>query len=85
MDMSDIAERLESRFGLGSRPELRQRLYRDLESRVYEGEQGERVFEVIASVAADAVGKRDPGRYFAYVVQRRLAERGMIPAKEVSF
>lgn len=84
MDMSDVAARLVAKFGLGSRPDLREALYQRLQELVY-GPDGPRAYQVIASVAADAVGKRDPGRYFAHVVVARLQERGIVPAPQEVF
>ncbi len=78
MDMEGIAYRLQTKFGLGTRPDLREALYARLQELVY-GTHGEKAYQVIASVAADAVGKRDPGRYFAHVVTMRLQERGILP------
>lgn len=80
MDMSEIAKRLEDRFGLGSRPDLRRRLYEQLEDLVYAApaDEGQRAYEVIAGVASDAVGKSEPGRYFAHVVKLRLVEKGLL-------
>ena len=79
MDMSNIAHRLELKFGLGTRPELRRRLYEDLESMVLEAPEGnaQKAYQIIASAASDSEGKDDPGRYFAYVVKLRLQERGI--------
>ncbi len=84
MDMADVANRLQIKFGLGTRPDLREALYHRLQELVY-GESGDRAYQVIASVAADAVGKRDPGRYFAHVVMARLQERGIIPQPQEVF
>jgi hypothetical protein len=81
MDMSDVSSRLERRFGLGTRPDLRKALYQRLE-RLVENE-GEPAYLVIASAAADAVSKDNPGRYFAHVVITRLMERGIVPAPEL--
>jgi len=81
MDMHDVAARLEQRFGLGTRPELRKALYQRLEH-VIETE-GEPAYVVVASAAADAAGKENPGRYFAHVVMLRLMERGIIDAPEI--
>lgn len=77
----DIRERLTRRFGLGSRPKLRAALYERL-GRLCEDE-GERAYLVIATAAADAAGKSDAGKYFAFVVMRRLIERGILPAPEL--
>lgn len=74
MDLSRIGHRLEVRFGLGSNPELRRGLYRRIEKLVEA--EGEEVYVLVSQVAADAVGKRDEGRYFAFSVIRRLREHG---------
>lgn len=81
MDLEHVCERLTRRFGLGSRPELRKALYQRLE-RIVE-EEGEPAYLVIATAAADADGKEDPGRYFSKVVMLRLMERGVIESPEV--
>ena len=81
MDTSHIADRLERRFQLGSRPTLRRALYQRLQALV--DEKGERAYLVIATVADDATGKDDPGKYFAWVVIRRLQERGILSAPEL--
>ena len=75
-----VAQRLAVKFGMGSRPDLRRDLYRKLEHLVED--EGERAYEVIASAAADANGKNDPGKYFAFVVLKRLQERGVLPKSE---
>lgn len=92
MDMSTsvqsidtLAERLERRFGLGSRPELRRSLYQRLDVLYSDPEIGEKVYNVVASVAADAVGKSKPGNYFAFVVMARLRERHLVAAPEAVF
>ena len=76
MDMSDIAVRLERKFGLGTRPELRRRLFTRLEDLVED--VGEPAYVCIASAAADAEGKDHPGHYFCRVVTTRLKERGIV-------
>jgi len=81
MDTEHIARRLETRFGLGTKPTLRRALYQRLEALVEA--EGERAYLVIATVAADAQNKTDKGRYFAFVVIRRLIERGILPAPEL--
>ncbi len=82
--MSDVASRLAKKFGLGSRPDLRQQLYDRLQWLIHQ-DNGDRAYQIVASVAADAVGKRDPGRYFAHVVCARLQEKGIIPPPEEVF
>jgi len=81
MDMENVANRLVTRFGLGTRPELRRSLYSRLEELIRQ--EGESAYLVVASVAADAVGKTNPGRYFAHVVMVRLQERGFLPTPEI--
>lgn len=81
MDMENIADRLLRRFGPGTRPDLRKQLYSRL-AEVVERE-GEPAYVIIASAAADAEGKTNPGRYFAHVVMRRLQERGVIATPEI--
>jgi sirohydrochlorin ferrochelatase len=72
---------LEVRFGLGTCPELRKALYRRLERLVAERE-GE-AYYIISCVAAEANGKKDPGRYFAFSVTRRLREHALLPQIEL--
>lgn len=76
MDMTNVAARLERKFGLGSRPTVRAAFYERLEQLV--DEHGERAYVAIASAAADAIGKEDPGRYFTRVATLRLRERGLL-------
>lgn len=76
MDMSNVATRLESRFGLGTRPDLRRKLYQRLQDAV--DNEGEAAYVCIATAAADAEGKEHPGHYFARVVMLRLYERGVL-------
>lgn len=78
--MDTLAERLERRFGLGSRPDLRRQLYDRLDYLYSLPEIGERVYQVVASAVADAQGKQKPGNYFAFVVMERLRERKLIEA-----
>lgn len=78
MEGSEVKERLVRRFGYGTRKELREALY-DRLATIVETE-GQRALCVIATAASDADGKRDKGRYFAFVVMRRLIERGIIDA-----
>lgn len=87
MDMSDVAKRLEVRFGLGTRPDLRRALYLRLQRLVEENplDLADRAYGVIAGVAADAAGKENPGNYFAYVVMQRLKERKILQSPEMAF
>ncbi len=79
MDCTRIAESLERRLGLGTKPILRRALYQRLQELCEH--EGERAYLVVASVLADAESGRkdDKGRYFASVVLRRLMERRVIP------
>jgi len=81
MDLTRIAERLEVRFGTGTNPPLRLALYRRLERLI--AENGEHAYLIISQVAADAIGKQDEGRYFAYAVVRRLREQGVLRPLEL--
>jgi len=81
MSGEEVKGRLIRRFGLGTRRELREALYERLAKLVEE--EGQPALNVIATVAADAAGKRDEGRYFAFVVMRRLMDRGLIAAPEL--
>lgn len=81
MDLENLADRLGRRFGFGTRPDLRKALYERLEKLVED--EGEPAYLVIATVAADAAGKKEPGRYFAHVVILRLIERGILDSPEV--
>ena len=85
--MSNIAQRLEQKFGVGSRPDLRRALYRRLETICNEADfsTAEKAYHIIASVAADAVGKAKPGNYFASVVSARLREKGILSVPEAVF
>lgn len=76
MDGTEVVERLKRRFPIGSRPELRLALYERL-GQLVEAE-GEPALHVIATAAADAAAARNPGHYFAFVVMRRLRERGIV-------
>ena len=75
-----VAGRLEKRLGLGTNPELRKALYVKLQQ-LCEGSEGTKVLECIDTCVSDAHGKSDPGKYFAYVVCRRLQERGLMEAR----
>lgn len=74
----DIVERLVRRFPPSSKPELRLALYERLGRMCEAEESGEQVYHIIAAAAADAQGKRDPGRYFAHVVILRLREADLL-------
>lgn len=78
--IDSLAERLERKFGLGTRPDLRRALYHRLDDMYSDTAISERVYQVVAAAAADAVGKSKPGNYFAFVVMQRLRERGLIAA-----
>jgi len=74
-------DKLMRRFPPVSGRQLRINLYKRLQDLV--DQEGERARIVIAQVADDAMNKTDPGKYFAYVVLRRLMERKVIPAPEL--
>lgn len=76
MDMTNVSARLQAKFGLGSRPDVRLAFYKTLESLIEQ--HGERAYVAVASAAADSIGKEDPGRYFTRVAVLRLRERGFL-------
>lgn len=82
-----ISERLEKRFGTGTRPDLRRTLYHRLEALCTQSDStlAERCYQVIASVVADAAGKSKPGNYFAAVSVARLQEKGLLDARPSEF
>lgn len=81
MDGAEVVERLRRRFPATANAAKRLALYQRL-GHIIETE-GEAAYIVVAGAAADAAGKDDPGRYFAYVVTRRLIERGIIETPEL--
>jgi hypothetical protein len=81
MDMTEISRRLEMKFGLGTRPTLRKSLYDRLQGLV--DAIGPEAYCIIATTAADAVGKTHPGRYFSKVVVLRLKEKGILETPEL--
>lgn len=80
-DREDIVQRLKRRFPVGSKPELRLALYERIGQLVED--RGDVAYHVVAEVAADAAGKRNPAHWFCFVVIRRLIERGIIDAPEL--
>jgi hypothetical protein len=77
----DIAAKLQRRLGLGSKPIVRRAFYERLEGLVDAEpteQRRERIYQIIASAAADSDGKSDPGRYFCFTVNQRLREARMI-------
>jgi len=79
----DIISRLQRRFPPTAKPELRMALYERLGRLCEDSEIGQQVYHVIASAAADAAGKREPGRYFAHVVMLRLREGQLVGRPEI--
>lgn len=77
-DVRDIEERLERKFGLGQRPVIRRSLYRRLGELCVQ--KGDRAYLVICDAAEYALSRSrgDKGNCFAFVVMRRLFERGVI-------
>lgn len=84
--MSNVAERLYQKFGGGTRPDLRAVLYGRLEALVEQEDRkrAELAYGIIAAVVADADSKANPGNYFAYVVTRRLQEKGILLAPSMA-
>jgi len=76
-----LAQKLERRYGLGSKPEARRTFYRRLE--LATEVHGERVWIAIRTVAAEADGARCPERYFCATALRRLRETGLMPLADL--
>lgn len=70
-----IAARLWRKFGGGENPQKRRELYARLEMLAIGRE--DLVHQVITEAVAQAVGARDPGRYFTRAVTRKLIEAGL--------
>lgn len=76
-----LAQKLERRYGLGSKPDARRTFYRRLELACEI--HGERVYTAIRTVAAEADGARQPERYFCATALRRLREGGLMPLADL--
>lgn len=74
-EYGDVAERLERRFGLGSDPDRRRKLYERLQ-RACE-QHGDLAYKILTDVACAAQGARSPDRYFCHGVMARLRESGL--------
>ncbi len=83
MSGEELKEKLVRRYGLGASPLLRTALY-DRLAEIVEL-HGERAVVIIATVVDDSLreGITDKGRYFAFVVTKRLQDRGIIPKPEI--
>ncbi len=79
MDFHGLASRLERRFGLGTMPLIRRRLYQRLE-RECEA-HGDGVYALISEVGTIAMGKDSPGNWFCCAVTRRLREAGYMTTR----
>lgn len=75
-----IAFFLEQRFGLGSQPALRRRLFQRLQLAVEV--HGERAQKQLQIVAAEAKGARKPDRYFCRAALCRLREMNLLEMEE---
>jgi len=81
MTGSELVDRLVRNFGLGDKPLLRMALYNRLGDVV--DEHGERALQIIATVIDDAKCRGDnESHYFAFVVMKRLQDRGLLPVNE---
>lgn len=72
-------ERLGRRLGFGRQPAKRRLFYQYL-GRLVDTE-GERVYDLIGTALAQAVGKRDPGNYFCRAIALKLREAGLAKAR----
>lgn len=76
-----LAARLERRFGLGNKPDVRRGLYERLQLAVEV--HGQQAFTALRTVAAEAAGKRKPDRYFCRAAICRLRETGLMPLADL--
>jgi hypothetical protein len=76
-----IARHLEQRFGLGSQPDLRRRLYHRLGLAVEV--HGERAFGQLKILAAEARSARKPDRYFCRAALCRMREMGLLEMQDL--
>lgn len=76
-----IEEKLERRYGLGSKPDSRRAFYRRL--RLAVEIHGERAWIALRTVAAEADGARLPERYFCRTALARLRESGLMPMADL--
>jgi hypothetical protein len=74
-----LTERLVRRFGWGSIPSKRAKLYARLETLV--SAHGDRALSLVGLAAAEAVGRRFPDRYFCKAVVEKLRDAGLIPPR----
>lgn len=76
MQYHEVARRLELKLGLGEFPMVRRRLFARLQ-RICE-QKGDGALMVVAAVVEEAMGPkiRDKGKYFCWVIKRRLEENG---------
>jgi hypothetical protein len=74
---TEVARRLELHLGLGGFPMVRRRLYARLQRLCVQ--LGDQALKIVAAVAEEAMGPkiRDKGRYFSWVIKRRLQENGI--------
>jgi hypothetical protein len=80
-ETSKVARQLEERFGLGSQPELRRRLFQRLQ--LATEVHGERALNQLKIVAAEAKGARKPDRYFCRAALCRLREQNLLEMEEL--
>jgi len=78
---SKIAHHLKQKFGLGSQPALRERLYQRLQLAVEI--HGERALKQLQTVAAEAKHARKPDRYFCRAALCRLREMNLLEMEEL--
>jgi hypothetical protein len=76
-----IAGQLERKFGLGSQPALRRRLFERLQ--LATEVHGERALKQLQIVAAEAKGARKPDRYFCRAALCRLREMNLLEMEDL--
>ena len=82
MDMANMAERLERKYGLGTNPDKSRGVYRTCE-RLSNGPYADQAYKIVCEVAVEADGKNQPGVWFRKTVMLRFREAGLLPTKPV--
>lgn len=75
--MVNLVEVLKRTYGLGSRPDIRMKLYKQLQRQVEV--HGERAYVIIRECMQAATAARHPDRWFAVAAMRRLTEKLGVP------
>lgn len=76
--MFNLVEVLKRTYGYGARPDIRQRLYVQLQKEV--DQHGERAYRIIRECMEAAASRRSPDRWFCAAVVPRLREKLGVPS-----